>query len=470
MPHKTAAQTPNDDLDTEIALFRYGLIAPMLHDPPTGGQQETLLRAIAAKRYRIPGSTRTQVSTTTLRRYLTAYRAGGFEALRPVTRGDAGVPRALPPEVLARAIALREEQPAAHHADPGGHLTTRRQPALAHPINVHTLTTHLRRAGKTRRLLAQRPTAYRRFEREQVNALWQGDALVGPWLPDPVSRARNAERTCFASSTTIAGWCPTPNSSTTRRCPAWNACSRSPSCAAACPKRSMSTTARSIPPPNSAPPAPLWASAASTPRPTHLKAKANRKDFSRPSGPSSCPRSKRPISPPWRNSTRPCGPGSSASTTSTALGDRPDAPGPLYRRSGPGPHGRPGNAAPGLPVARAAQGAPGRHPLPARQPLPGRPPSGRAHRRTALRPVRPEPHGTVPGRRRPGHGHRHHAKPPAPPGRRTPGDRALEPAKPKSALDFLAALRAEHQEQQRRELGRLEFARLLPADTTTAKD
>ena len=46
----------------------------------------------------------------------------------------------------------------------------------------------------------------------------------------------------------------------------------------------------------------------------------------------------------------------------------------------------------------------------------------------------------------------------------------LEPVKPKSALDFLAALRAEHQEQQRRELGRLEFARLLPADATTAKD
>jgi hypothetical protein len=42
----------------------------------------------------------------------------------------------------------------------------------------------------------------------------------------------------------------------------------------------------------------------------------------------------------------------------------------------------------------------------------------------------------------------------------------LEPAKPQSALDFLAALRAEHQEQQRCELGRLEFARLLPAGTT----
>ena len=52
-------------------------------------------------------------------------------------------------------------------------------------FSIPFLGTHLRRAGKTRRLLAQRPTAYRRFERDQVNALWQGDALVGPWLPDP---------------------------------------------------------------------------------------------------------------------------------------------------------------------------------------------------------------------------------------------------------------------------------------------
>lgn len=84
-PQKPQPQPPNADLDTEIALFRYGLIAQILHDPPPAGQQETLLHEIAAKRYRIPGSTRTQVSTTTLRRYLTAYRAGGFEALRPVS-------------------------------------------------------------------------------------------------------------------------------------------------------------------------------------------------------------------------------------------------------------------------------------------------------------------------------------------------------------------------------------------------
>ena len=116
-----------------------------------------------------------------------------------MTRGDAGVPRALPPEVLARAIALREEQPARTTQTLVDILQRDASLPLAHPINVHTLTTHLRRAGKTRRLLAQRPTAYRRFERDQVNALWQGDALVGPWLPDPgqPGKKRRAHLFCF---------------------------------------------------------------------------------------------------------------------------------------------------------------------------------------------------------------------------------------------------------------------------------
>jgi len=183
MPPKSDPPSDRHDLLTEIALFRYGLIAPLVHDPPDPGQQEAALRAIAAKTYHIPGSTRTRASVTTLRRYLQTYRTHGFEALRPAPRADAGQPRAFPPEVLEKAIALREAQPAR---------TTQtlvdilhRDETLDKPVNVHTLTTHLRRRGKTRHLLGQSAKTYRRFERQQVNALWQGDMLVGPWLPDP---------------------------------------------------------------------------------------------------------------------------------------------------------------------------------------------------------------------------------------------------------------------------------------------
>jgi transposase InsO family protein len=199
MSPRTVSETDPYDLHTEIALFRYGLIAPLIHDPPPPGRQEQLLRETAAKSYRIPGSTRTRVSVTTLRRYLKAYREHGFEALHPVPRADSGTPRAFPSEVLDQAIALREAQPARTTQTLVDILQRDASLKLERPLNVHTLTTHLRRRGKTRRLLAQSSRTYRRFEREHVNSLWQGDAMVGPWLPDPErpGKKRRAHLFCF---------------------------------------------------------------------------------------------------------------------------------------------------------------------------------------------------------------------------------------------------------------------------------
>ncbi len=195
--------TPSDadphDLNTDIALFRYGLIAQLVHTPPDTGQQERLLREIASRPYTIPGSTRTHVSVTTLRRYLKTYREQGFEALRPAPRADAGTPRAFPPEVLDKAMALREEQPSRTTQTIVDILQRDESLSLPRSVNVHTLTTHLRRRGKTRQVLAQAGKVYRRFERDHVNSLWQGDAMVGPWLPDPYApgKKRRAHLFCF---------------------------------------------------------------------------------------------------------------------------------------------------------------------------------------------------------------------------------------------------------------------------------
>jgi len=199
MPTQKTVETESADLPTEIALFRYGLIAQLVHTPPDQGHQEVLLREIAARTYHIPGSKRTRVSITTLRRYLKTYHAQGFDALRPGPRADAGTPRAFPPTLLERAVALREEQPARTTQTLVDILQRDETLTLPHAINVHTLTTHLRQRGKTRRLLGQATKVYRRFERDHVNSLWQGDAMVGPWLPDPQvpGRQRRAHLFCF---------------------------------------------------------------------------------------------------------------------------------------------------------------------------------------------------------------------------------------------------------------------------------
>jgi putative transposase len=194
--------TPKPDAETrnqEIALFRYGLISSLLFDALPAGAVEKTLKEIAAKSYRIPYSSRTKVGVSTLRRYLKLYRQGGFDALRPTTRADRRTPRAFPAEVLKKAIALREEQP--ERTTPMIVELLKRDPELkdVSGLNPHTLDTHLRQRGKTRRLLGQKPRVYKRFEREHPNALWQGDAMVGPWLPDPNApgKKRRAHLFCF---------------------------------------------------------------------------------------------------------------------------------------------------------------------------------------------------------------------------------------------------------------------------------
>ena len=169
-----------DDPDIESALFKHGLIAHLIHHPPASGRLEGELRALAGQTYQIPHSRRTRVSVSSLRRYLNAYRANGFEALLPNSRSDLGVPRAFDDTLLQQAIALREQQP--ERTTPMLIEILKRDGKCA---NVHTLGTHLRKAGKTRRLLHTPPTSHRRFERDHVNALWQSDASQGPWLPDP---------------------------------------------------------------------------------------------------------------------------------------------------------------------------------------------------------------------------------------------------------------------------------------------
>ena len=175
-----------------------GYPAHLIFDPMSAGQLEGALREIAAKTYSIPYSTRQRVGITTLRRYLQLYQQQGFESLRPQERTDKHAPRAFPAEVLEKAIALREEQPARTTAMIVNILKQDKSLKLDQALNAHTLSTHLRMRGKTRRLLANSGRVFKRFEREHANSLWQGDMMFGPWLPDPSQPGKKRRAHLFA--------------------------------------------------------------------------------------------------------------------------------------------------------------------------------------------------------------------------------------------------------------------------------
>jgi transposase InsO family protein len=169
---------------TQIALFRYGLIVALLHRPLERGEIMAHLRAVATQTYQIPYSTRTTVDEETIWRYLARYRKGGFEALKPQPRADRGQARRIPEDVIQKAVALREQIPSRSAATIIQIL--QRDPAFPPDLTIapRTLRGLLYQKGKTRQKLVGETKAFRRFERDHANALWQGDLLVGPFLPD----------------------------------------------------------------------------------------------------------------------------------------------------------------------------------------------------------------------------------------------------------------------------------------------
>jgi transposase InsO family protein len=190
-----------EDRRTEIALFRYTLILPFLRDEyPPGGKQR-LREQIASRHYDIPNASRSTVSPSTLARWERLYREDGFHGLKPKPRSDRGQSRAISEETLDRAETLKREQPNRSARSIIKILTLdQTNPIPEERIAPRTLRRHLaRRDATTAQLLdEQRPKPYRRFERHHFGDLWQGDAMHGPYLPDPADPDEDRQVFLFA--------------------------------------------------------------------------------------------------------------------------------------------------------------------------------------------------------------------------------------------------------------------------------
>jgi len=169
----------------EIGLFRYGLIHPFLQEGLPKGEKTALMRQILSKTYEIPGSCRTTISERTLFVYLKWYREGGFPALVPEERKDAGSIRIISEELLKKAVELKEELPErsvreiieilelSGHAPEG--LIKNSTLSRIMSNNIQASTTQKTKSVKI----------LRRFQKDNVNDTWQSDSKHSIYLKDP---------------------------------------------------------------------------------------------------------------------------------------------------------------------------------------------------------------------------------------------------------------------------------------------
>jgi len=191
----------SEEKRTEIALFRYTLILPLLRGEYPPGGKEQRRRQIAAQQHDIPCSSRHTISTSTLARWERIYQEKGFEGLKPQPRSDCGQSRVLSLETLDRAEALKREQPLRSARSIIQILSLdQTNPVPEERIAPRTLRRHLTQRGATaaQLLSQQRPKPYRRFERTHFGDLWQGDAMDGPYLPNPAHPNKQRQVFLFA--------------------------------------------------------------------------------------------------------------------------------------------------------------------------------------------------------------------------------------------------------------------------------
>jgi transposase InsO family protein len=174
----------DDETREKIALFRYGLIGDLIHRPAGEKGLYALLDQKAKKSYEIPGTLRTQVAPETIRDWLTAYRRGGFEALRPKPRRDQGLSRSIPQNVADLLCSLKEDKPALSVEAVIAQVRKSSQITPDLPLAPSTVHRLLSRHGLMER--SQQPTSKdrRRFAFDKANELWMSDVMHGPRVFD----------------------------------------------------------------------------------------------------------------------------------------------------------------------------------------------------------------------------------------------------------------------------------------------
>ena len=166
----------DDDLRQAIALFRYGVIADLVHLPLGTKGMVDKMRDKAGQPYTIPGTNRTRVAAETIRGWIKLYRYGGFDALYPKPRTDRGQPRRLPPEVAERLIALKTDNPT---WSVRAVIRAARDGGVDHPLAPSTVHRLLSREG----LFDKKPpdgADRRRFAFRDAGELWMSDVMHGP--------------------------------------------------------------------------------------------------------------------------------------------------------------------------------------------------------------------------------------------------------------------------------------------------
>lgn len=176
------------DQKQQIALFRYGVIAPLETgtSDPTISNKEFFRRA-AAKTYTGPDGKPRTVGASTMEKWHNSYKKHGFDGLLPQGRKDEGVSRKLGQDLKTQIRFLKTEHPRMTAAEIHRQLLANGSLHIGQ-VSDSTIERFVRHLRSAQGMADNKDM--RRYERPHINEVWYGDTCYGPYLSTPEGKKR----------------------------------------------------------------------------------------------------------------------------------------------------------------------------------------------------------------------------------------------------------------------------------------
>ena len=170
---KTNLEKENDK--DAIALFKYGIIAPLINDAKAFKSKSEFFRQVASKKYTLPNGKETIFAAGTIKNWYLDYCNSGFEALKHKGRCDFGISRKIPSSCFDKICEIQQKNP---------HITGKAiykkliedGVILAKDVSLASVYRFI----NSNKLHMNSSVERKAFEMEFANDCWQGDTSHGP--------------------------------------------------------------------------------------------------------------------------------------------------------------------------------------------------------------------------------------------------------------------------------------------------
>lgn len=166
----------------QVAIWRHGVIAPMLMGTFTEGSLNAYARRLEKQGLNRPDGSNGYYSAKTILGWKRRYEKEGIEGLMPKPRSDKGQPRALSDEAQKAILCMHKNHPRMSAVQMHKDLIT--EGVIPVGVSRSTVQRFLRKTRIAEQCSPDAEVKERKaFEAEYPNILWQGDTAFMPQIP-----------------------------------------------------------------------------------------------------------------------------------------------------------------------------------------------------------------------------------------------------------------------------------------------